>query len=110
MQLVMTDIQNVEITASPRDARGRAAKLENPIWESSDPSVFSVLQDDLDPLRARGSALAPGSALLTFRADSDLSDAVLEIVGTLAVIVQPSEGGQAIVVDIVADKPSDRPL
>lgn len=104
--LVLTDTQDCPVAATAKDRKGAAAMVQNPQWESSDPAVLTVTPDASDGTKALVSAVQPGTALVTFKADADLTDGVIDIIGTLDVVVGP---GQATVVEVSAGTPVEQP-
>ena len=106
MQLVLTDTQDCGLAVTAKDRKGAAAIVQNPTWESSDPAVVTVTADPNDGTKATVSAQAPGTALITFKADADLTDGVLDVIGTADVVVG---AGQASVIEISAGIPTEQP-
>jgi hypothetical protein len=105
-QLILTDTQDCPLSVVARDRKGAVAQLQGMTWESSDPTVFTVVQDAADPTKALASAVSPGTGVVTFTGDADLSDGVVNIIGTLDVVVG---AGQASVVEITAGTPVEQP-
>jgi len=105
MQLVLTDTQDCPLTVTAKDRKGAAAPVSGQVWSTSDPNVVTVTLDATDPSKAVASAVAPGTAVITFTADADPSDQVVNIIGTLDVVVG---AGQATVVEIAAGTPTEQ--
>ena len=105
-QLILTDTQDCVLSVTARDRKGAAAMVQNPTWKSSDNAVITVTPDPADGTKATVSAQTAGTALITFTADADLTDGVLEIIGTLDVVVGP---GMATVIEISAGAPTEQP-
>jgi len=105
-QLILTDSQDCVLTVTAKSRKDNDAMLQNPTWESSDSTVLTVTQDASDPLKAVASAVDAGTVVVTFRADADLSDGVVEIIGTMDVVVGP---GMASVISIAAGTPTEQP-
>ncbi len=85
-QLVLTDSQDCPLSITAKDRKGAPAQLQGMTWESSDPTVLTVTQDAADPTKALASAVVPGTVVVTFTGDADLSDGVVNIIGTLDVV------------------------
>lgn len=105
MQLVLTDTQDCPLSVTARDRKGASAPVSGQVWSTSDPAVVTVTPDATDPSKAVASAVAPGTAVITFTADADPSDQVVNIIGTLDVVVG---AGQATVVEIAAGTPVEQ--
>lgn len=101
MNLVLKATQECDLAVTITDARGNAATVQNPTWESSEPETISVTADPANPLKAVVKAVGPvdDESLVTFKADADLGEGVAPIIATLAVVVV---AGQATVVEIAA--------
>src|SRR5262245_31637516 len=105
MQLVLTATQNAPVTATCTDSKGNPAKVQDPAWSSSDPTIVSLVANT-DPMKVTVSAVGPlGAALVTFTADADLGTGVVPVIGTMDVVVNP---GQATVVAIQAGAPVEQ--
>jgi hypothetical protein len=105
-QLILTDTQDCPLSIVGKDAKGAVVPLQSVTWESSDAAVLTVTVDGTDPMKANASAVTAGTALITCTADADPGDGVVNIVGTLDVVVGP---GQATVVEISAGTPVAQP-
>jgi hypothetical protein len=106
MPIVLTDTQNIPFSAVAKNLKGNVAAVENVTWASSDPGVLTVTQDASDPLKALGSAVIPGIVVVSVKADADLTDGVVELIGTADVVVG---AGQATVFEITAGTPVEQP-
>ncbi len=106
MPLVLTDTQDCPLSVAARSRKGSVSQLQNIAWASSDPAVLSVTPDPTDPSKALASAVTAGIAVISLKADADLTDGVVEIIGTLDVVIGP---GQAVVVEIAAGAPVEQP-
>ena len=104
-QLILTSTQKCPVSVVAKDKRGQPAKVEGPSWEVNDPAVMTFEQDPADPLKGTLVAQGAGTGLLTFKADADLTDGTVEIVGTLDVVVG---AGQATVIEITAGTPVEQ--
>ena len=105
-QLVLTDTQDCPLSVTGRSRKGAVAQLQTVTWESSNPSVATVTVDPADQSKATISAVTAGTMLVTVKADADPSDGVVEIIGTLDVVVG---AGLATVVEIAAGSPVEQP-
>jgi hypothetical protein len=106
MQLILTDTQDCVLTVTAKDKKLAPASTQNPVWASSDPSILTVTPDSSDPNKAVISAQVPGTAMITYTADADLTDGVFDVIGTLDVVVG---AGQAVVIEIAAGTPTEQP-
>jgi|SRR6185503_8600736 len=105
-QLLLTDTQDCPLSVTGRSKKGAVAQLQTVTWESSDAGVATVTQDPADKSKALVSAVTAGTAMVTVKADADPGDGVVEIIGTLDVIVG---AGLATVVEISAGTPVEQP-
>ena len=98
-----------QVTASiaPVDAAGNPASIDGaPVWNSADPTLFSVTAA-ADGLSAVIVPLgAAGTAQLSVSADADLGAGVITITGTLDIEVV---GGQAVAINIVPGTVEPKP-
>lgn len=104
-QLVLTDTQDCSLSVVAKSRKGSVTQLQNITWESSDPAVLTVTQDTTDPSKALASAVTAGIVVISMKADADLSDGVVDIIGTLDVVIG---AGQATVVEIAAGTPVEQ--
>lgn len=105
-QLILTDTQDCPLSLTARDRKGASAALQTVTWESSDPAVLTVTVDASDMTKALASAVTAGTVVVTVTADADVTDGVVNIVGTLDVVIG---AGQATVVEITAGAPVEQP-
>ena len=105
-QLVLTETQDCQLSVTARSRKGSLAPLQNPMWETSDAAVLTVVADPGDGTKATVSAQVAGTALITFTADADMGEGVVPIVGTLDVVIS---AGMATVVEISAGTPVEQP-
>lgn len=104
--------QQVKVKASLRTKMGKKAAFQegSVAWETSNPDVAQVTVNPEDELEATVRGLdgeANEAVVITFRADGDPDeDEVREIIGTLDVVVTQ---GEAVVVELSAETPSDIP-
>jgi hypothetical protein len=103
MAFILRDTEQTTLSYTAADARGNAATVQNPTWESSDPSVVTVTAS-ADGSTAVAAAAGPlGTATVTLTGDADLGDGVSPIVGTLDLEVVASN---AAVFNITASPPT----
>lgn len=90
--LTLTDIQGVDLSVAPVDAKGNPAKVDGaPVWVVSAPDVCDIAVA-ADGLSAHVTAKGPlGSCQVTVTADADLGEGVRNITGMLDVEVIASE-------------------
>lgn len=105
MPASLTDTQmfSMEVTAT---RKGVPVTLDSVTWESSDPAVLAVTADATNPLKAQAVAVTPGIVVVSFKADKDPGDGVVEEIRTLDVVVG---AGLATVGEIVAGTPVEQP-
>ena len=85
--------QEQDVQVSGIDRRGQPAPLESGsvVFESSDPAVFTVLQNPEDQTKAIIKAAGVGVAQLNFSADADLGEGVETISGFSGVEITPAQ-------------------
>jgi hypothetical protein len=106
MQLQLTATQFCPLALRITDRRGNPAQVQNPVWTSSDTTIATVTPDPADPLKAVVAAVGPvGAALISFDGDADLGEGVLDIIGTLDVVVI---AGTAFAVEIQPGTPAEQ--
>lgn len=93
MMFEMTDSQQVKVTVAAVDKKGKAARVADPVWSSTDDTVAVVTQDSTDPLSALVVAGNPGVAQVKCTADADLGDGVRNVEATLDLSIT---GGAAV--------------
>ncbi len=104
MAFVLKATQNVELSVTITDKKGNPAGVENGVWETTDEAVVTV--DDNGGDSATVSAVGtPGTATVTYTADGDLGEGVMEIVGTIDIEVVAGNAG---VFNIVAGTPTEQ--
>lgn len=104
--LILTDIQKVDLSISPKSAVGNPALVDGtPVWTVSDDSVI-VLDIDDDGMHAVASTTGKlGSVRISVEVDADLGEGVKTIVGLLDIQVKASE---AVSLDVSAGTPTDQ--
>jgi hypothetical protein len=102
----LTDTQDVDVQVVGKTRKGSPAPLQNITFAGSDDAVATVTQDATDPSKAVISAVTAGIMQVTAKADADLSDGVVDVIGLLDVVVG---AGQATVVEMVAGTPREQP-
>ncbi len=103
--MTMRDDQQVTLTITPKDKKGKPAQLDGiPVWASSDETVVTVVAA-ADGLSAVAAGVAPGSGRVTVTGDADLGSGVTPITGVLDVSIT---GGAAATIDIAAGTPADQ--
>jgi hypothetical protein len=102
-QMTLTDIQKVNLTIQPVDAKGNPATVPvPPTWTSSDATILTVTPA-ADGLSAVALAVGPlGTAQVTVKVQPDIDPSVPALVGTLDVEVV---GSDAVSLSIKADAP-----
>lgn len=107
MALVMTAIQECDLSVSFKDSQGNVAAVENIEWGSSDPGIVLVIPDTSDPSKAKAKATGTvGTGQVNVKADARVGEGTNEIVGLLDVDILAAE---ASVVEISAGTPVDSP-
>ncbi len=106
MALVLTDIQKVKLSISPKSAAGNPAPVDGvPSWSVSDASVASIVVAD-DGLSAEVLTTGVlGFVQVTVDADADLGEGVETITGVLDIEVKASA---AVTLDIGAGAPENK--
>ncbi len=102
MALTMKDTEQVVISVTTLDAKGKPAPVQSPTWESSNPVVLA-LTPSADGMSCAAVAGDPGDARVTFTCDSDLGEGVKALAGTLDVTILP---GEAVTVVLAAGLPA----
>ncbi len=104
--LVLTDIQKVMLSVSPKSAAGNPALIDGvPTWHVSDESIIS-LEIGNDGLTAVASATGKlGKVRIGIDVDADLGDGVDTITGVLDIEVKASE---AVSLEINAGTPEKK--
>jgi hypothetical protein len=106
---VLTATQEVDLEVKNlKDRRGNPGKVDDPVWESTEPDIISVTVDPANPLKATAKAVGPvdDESLVTFKGDVDLGAGVKPIIFSLAFSVQ---AGEVVTGDIVAGTPREQP-
>lgn len=104
MAFSMSDSQQVTVTAKAIDKKGNAAPIEAPEWSTDNTDLLALTPSD-DGLSCVVAAVGPlGSGTVTFKADAQLGDGEVPIVGTLDVTIT---GGLATTVTLEAGAPSE---
>jgi hypothetical protein len=104
--LVLTDLQQVELSVAPVDAVGNPAPLDGkPTWAVSDDTIL-VLQVSDDGLKAVAVTTNKlGTCQVSVTADADLGAGVTTLTGTQDVEVKAS---QAVGLGMAAGAPTDK--
>lgn len=104
--LVLTDMQKVDLSISPKSAAGNPALVDGmPTWFVSDEKVLSLTISD-DGMSATAMATGVlGTSQISVEVDADLGEGVRSIVGVLVIEVKASE---AVSLDVNAGTPSDK--
>lgn len=108
MPLILTDDQQVNLTAAFTTKAGNPARVDGvPVWRSSDESVITVTAAE-DGLSAVAVAVGPlGSAQVSVEADADLDEGEERLItGVLDIEVRASE---AVVAVVAAGAPEPKP-
>lgn len=103
MALILTDIQKVTLSISPRSAVGNPAPVDGvPVWQVSDSSVLEVTtaEDGFSAVAVTTGKL--GVCQVSVSADADIGEGVQTITGVLDVEVKASA---AVNLDISAGTP-----
>ena len=104
--LILTDVQKVTLSISPKGAAGNPAPVQDVTWEVSDPTIVTVTPDAANPLSAVVTTTGTlGTAQVSASADADMGDGVKTITGVLDIEVRASE---AVMFDINAGVPESR--
>lgn len=105
--LILTDTQQVPLTAAFEDKAGNPANVDGaPVWSSSDTTVLTVAAaaDGLSATAVATGKLGPAQVSVT--ADADLGSGTTSISGVLDVTVQ---AGAAVAANISAGTPTEKP-
>lgn len=102
--LTLTDVEKVQLSIQPVDAKGNPAKVDGPpVWSTSDETIATVMAAE-DGLSATVLANGPlGTVQVTVKADADLGAGVAELVGILEIEVVASA---AVALQVSAGTPS----
>ena len=107
MALIMTAVQECDLSVAFKDSQGNEAPVENIEWGSSDPGIVVVVVDSADPSKAKAKATGTvGTGQVNVKADARVGEGTNEIVGLLDVDILAAE---ASVVEISAGTPVDSP-
>lgn len=92
MVITLTIDQKVTVSLSAVDAVGNPAKLESVTWETSDPTLATVIPNETDPASAVVFTSGPlGMAQIVARADARFGPDVKELIGILDVEIVAGE-------------------
>lgn len=104
--LVLTDIQEVELSVEAKTAAGNPATVQDPTWGSSDDTVLVVTADATDPMKAKAVTTGKlGTAQARLQCDADLGDGVKPLNALLDIEVIASEAAS---LAITAGTPTDK--
>lgn len=105
--LILTDEQQVALTAAFKTAKGNDARVDGtPTWRSSDEAIITVTPA-ADGLSATAVAVGPlGTAQVSVEADADLGEGTRLITGVLDIEVRAAE---AVVAIVNAGAPETKP-
>lgn len=101
--LVLTDVQKVKLSVSPRSAAGNPALIDGaPKWSVSDDTIVAleVAEDGMGVVVVTTGKI--GSVRINVDVDADLGDGVRNLTGVLDIEVKASE---AVSIDINANTP-----
>lgn len=107
MKLVLTDIQQVELSIAPVDAAGNPAPVDGvPTWDVSDPTLgtLTVATNGLSAMFVTSGKL--GSGQINVSADADMGEGVKTITGVQEIEITASE---ATSLGITAGTPTNKP-
>lgn len=107
MALILTDEQEVELTAEFKTAAGNPGKIDGvPVWSASNPGILSIVvsDDGLQALVRTTGAL--GDSQVSVSADADLGAGVRQVTAVLDVTVQAAE---VVTAGIAAGTPRTKP-
>lgn len=106
MALILTDEEKVALSVTFVTAAGNPASVDGvPVWQSSDPTVLSVVASD-DGLSAVATTVGPlGNAQVSCTADADLGSGVRSVSAVLDVEVHAAE---AVAANIAAGAPEPK--
>jgi len=106
MALVLTDIQKVTLSISPKSAAGNPAPVDGvPSWSVSDTSVASIVVSENGLSAEVVTTGALGTVQVVVDADADLGEGVETITGVLDIEVKASA---AVTLDIGAGVPESK--
>jgi hypothetical protein len=106
MALVLTDIQKVTLSISPKSAAGNPAPVDGvPSWSVSDASVASIVVSENGLSAEVVTTGALGTVQVVVDADADLGEGVETITGVLDIEVKASA---AVTLDIGAGVPESK--
>lgn len=100
---ILRATQSVDLTADAVDKRGNPAAVQDPVWESSDPSVLAISGTGTTATASAVGGL--GIATVTLTADADLGDGVSSLTGLLDIEVV---AGDAAVFNISTGTPVEQ--
>ena len=108
MALALPATHQVNLSVEVRDRLGNPAEVQDPLeWSTDNVDLLALTPSD-DGRTCQVAAVGPlGMAVVTLRADADLGEGVVHIVGSLEVTVT---AGTATVVELVADTPVEQPV
>jgi hypothetical protein len=104
--LVLTDLQQVELSVAPVNAVGNPAPVDGePVWAVSDPTVLTlqIASDGFSALAVTTGKL--GTCQVSVSADADLGPGVTTLTGTLDIEVKAS---QAVNLGMTVGTPTDK--
>jgi hypothetical protein len=103
----ITATQNLPLSVTFKDKKGNDAPVQGaPEWLVDNPNVIA-LTPAADGMSCVAGAVGPiGTALVSVRADADLGDGTVHVIGTLDINVT---GGAATTVEIVPGTPEEQP-
>ena len=107
--ITMTDSQQVDIgPVTAVDKAGNPAPLDGtPEFTVSDESILTVVVDENDPTMAMVVTVgALGTAQLVVKADADLGEGVVEVIGTVDFTIV---AGQAVSINVAVGTPTEKP-
>jgi len=104
--LLLTDLQQVDLSVAFTDAAGNPAPVDGaPVWSSSDETVLTVTAS-ADGMTATAVTTGKlGQAQISVTGDADLGAGTTSVAGTLDVTVQASA---AVAANIGAGTPTDK--
>lgn len=93
----LKDTQQFTVSVEGRDAKGKPAPFENPVFTVSDPNLGTFDVDPSDPAKGVFKAGAPGSGQLAFSADGIVGEGESTIVASLDITVLPGNAVEAVI-------------
>lgn len=101
--LELKDSDKVTLTISPKDAKGKPAKLDGiPVWTVDAANVAGMVVS-ADGLSVEINAGDPGTARVAVSADGDMGPGVTTLAGFIDISVIP---GAAVTIDITPGTPT----